>query len=257
MTWLDVKTATLQKMYAISGDTIVLDESTIDYIKAMPYAANEALQLLSTAGKYITKSVQIAINPIPNLVPNAADSNNIVQHLYEDIAYEASGAKAYTFEVMGPATIEILKNNIVVKTITVANDSPTTYKTYKGLIGNADNEPIKLLFKGLYAYAINNVALYGVSFPTEFDVPEYALQKRYKLRDIASDFYKLKTENVVFEGSQEDESYKATENYYWEGNDTIVIDRERAGKYTIYYYAYPPLITSATLDSYELPLDPL
>ena len=59
MTWLEIKTAALQKMFAISGDTITLDDATHDYIKSMPAAANEGLQRLVTAGKYLCKSVAI------------------------------------------------------------------------------------------------------------------------------------------------------------------------------------------------------
>ena len=48
-TWFDIKLATLQKMFAADGSTIIKDESTKDYIAGMPYVANEGLQLLSTA----------------------------------------------------------------------------------------------------------------------------------------------------------------------------------------------------------------
>ena len=57
-TWEDIQIFTLQKMFAITGDTLVSNSSTLPYIKAMPQVANEALQLLSTAGKFITKSIQ-------------------------------------------------------------------------------------------------------------------------------------------------------------------------------------------------------
>lgn len=53
MTWLDIKTASLQKMYAISGNDVTEDDVTRDYLAAMPYAANEGLQRLATVGKYL------------------------------------------------------------------------------------------------------------------------------------------------------------------------------------------------------------
>jgi hypothetical protein len=59
MTWKEIKLATLQKMFAAEGSAIPSDESTIDYIAGMPFVANEALQMLSTAGKFIQKSIQI------------------------------------------------------------------------------------------------------------------------------------------------------------------------------------------------------
>lgn len=57
MTWGEVKLATLQKMFSAEGNTInVSDESTKEYLNAMPQAANEAMQLLATAGKFIRSS---------------------------------------------------------------------------------------------------------------------------------------------------------------------------------------------------------
>ena len=56
-TWKDIKYATLQKMFSISGSSTSLpnDSANMEYINAMPQACNEALQLLSTAGKFIIK----------------------------------------------------------------------------------------------------------------------------------------------------------------------------------------------------------
>ena len=59
MTWEEIQIASLQKMFLIQGDTLTQNSTTQPYIKAMPFVANEALQLLSTAGKYIVKSVII------------------------------------------------------------------------------------------------------------------------------------------------------------------------------------------------------
>ena len=59
MTWHDVKVASLQKMYAISGDLLLGDEATNDYIKAMPYAANEGMLRLCTVGQLLVKPLSI------------------------------------------------------------------------------------------------------------------------------------------------------------------------------------------------------
>lgn len=59
MTWDDIRIACLQKMFLITGDTLIEDSTTEPYIKSMPYVANEGLKLLSTAGKYIVKSITI------------------------------------------------------------------------------------------------------------------------------------------------------------------------------------------------------
>lgn len=49
MTWDDLKIFTLQKIFTITGDTLVDNATTSPYLKSMPAVANEALQLLSTA----------------------------------------------------------------------------------------------------------------------------------------------------------------------------------------------------------------
>lgn len=59
MTWDDIRIACLQKMFLITGDVLIEDSTTEPYIKSMPYVANEGLKLLSTAGKYIVKSITV------------------------------------------------------------------------------------------------------------------------------------------------------------------------------------------------------
>ena len=46
MSWYDIKLITLQKMFAVSGDRIVEDDTTMPYLSAMPYTCNEGLSLL-------------------------------------------------------------------------------------------------------------------------------------------------------------------------------------------------------------------
>ena len=60
MTWKEVKLATLQKMFSAEGLTInEADDSVSEYINAMPQAANEGLQLLCTAGKYLRRCLEL------------------------------------------------------------------------------------------------------------------------------------------------------------------------------------------------------
>ncbi len=49
MTWGEAKLAALQKMFAASGAQITEDESTREYLDAMPHAASEAMLLLCSA----------------------------------------------------------------------------------------------------------------------------------------------------------------------------------------------------------------
>lgn len=52
------------------------DSSTTEYINAMPQAANEALQMLATAGKFIVKSINITLRPVENLIPEGEAKAN-------------------------------------------------------------------------------------------------------------------------------------------------------------------------------------
>ncbi len=55
MTWDDLRITCLQKIFEINGDTLTQDSNTQQYIKSMPAAANEAMLILATAGRYIRK----------------------------------------------------------------------------------------------------------------------------------------------------------------------------------------------------------
>ncbi len=60
MTWYDIKLAALQKMFASDGTDISNpDEATKEYLNAMPQAANEAIEMLCTAGRYLRKSYTV------------------------------------------------------------------------------------------------------------------------------------------------------------------------------------------------------
>ena len=64
MTWKDIKLATLQKMFSADGTEInVNDESVKEYVNAMPQAANEGMQLLCTAGKYLRRCYEFEKAP--------------------------------------------------------------------------------------------------------------------------------------------------------------------------------------------------
>lgn len=90
MTWRDCKLITLQRMFAVSGDEIIQDDTTLPYIKSMPGAANEGLQLLATAGKFLVKSVQIqqpAADPpegeLPEFISGSLSGGMMKYHLRE------------------------------------------------------------------------------------------------------------------------------------------------------------------------------
>lgn len=249
MTWKDIKLATLQKMFSAEGTTIPNDDNTADYLAAMPYAANEGIQMLSTAGKFIIKSIEISHNPQVNLLGDST-GQSIHSCVSGKKEFVAGNAHSYFFEMTGKGTATIKAGN---KETIIDVDSAGKYTAYKGIIENSNNEDVFVIFNSKYPYAVKNIALYEALFETVEDVQEYSERIKYDLRNIAPDFYGI--DEIYFEGDTTTSLYTKTENVYVEGDKVIAIDRKCAGNYTIYYKAFPDVITIQTEDDYELPLD--
>lgn len=251
-TWYDIKLATLQKMFAAEGTTIPTDESTTDYIASMPYACNEALQLLSTAGKFIIKSVSIAHFPVPNLI-NEQTANSI-HTVYNGDVFEVSAdnAKSSTMDIMGTGRLETYIGDDLASTENIT--SPTCFYERKENISNPYNRKVTYKFVAANQLSIKAIGLYACDFPTEEVIPPFKKYIRYVLKDYAPDYYQLDSAQMYYEGSG-DEAYIQTSDYFQEGNKVLVLPREKDGNYTIYYKAYPEQITAGTEDEYVLPID--
>lgn len=246
-TWKDIKLTTLQKMFAAEGSSIPNDESTRDYIASMPAAANEALQLLSTAGKFIVKSITIAHNPVKNLL---SDSEIHAQER-GTMTFESDLVRSIYFECFGVGTYEVYVGDTLFASGELSNSE--SYGEHRVLVTNVNDEHVSLKIMSDYPLAVKNVALYSANFATESDIQSYAEYIRYNLKDLASDFYMLSVDDVYFEGSLN--RYVQTQSFFQEGNKVLVLNRDVPGNYTIYYYAYPTKITTTTSDDYELPID--
>lgn len=252
VTWLDIKIATLQKMFLITGTALVENTTTTPYLNAMPAVANRGLQLLSTAGKYITKDIDITQNPIDNLLPNGLYMMNVYQHAKDDVPYSAVGAKAYYFEVDNTATVEIKLDGVVTETIN--NTVKGKFTSYKKIISNPLGKTVTINFTGLYPYQHRNIALYDVAFESDSDVWNYVSERRYNLKTLATDFYKLK--DIIYEGGFNDMRYEKTSNFHFEGDSTLVLNGFNKGSWKVNYYAYPQQITKDTPDATVMSLDP-
>lgn len=251
-TWLDIKIATLQKMFASTSTTLIQNTTTTPYLNAMPAVANRGLQLLATAGKFITKSEEITQNPIQNAIPQSLYMMNIYQHLNSDISYSADGAKAYYFEVDNTATIEIKVDGVVVETIN--NAVKGQFTAYKKKVPNPLGKPVTINFTGLYPYQYRNIALYDVEFESDSDVWDYVSEKRYDMRTLVDDFYRLK--DIIYQGGFNEVRYEKTSSYHQEGDSIIVLGGLNKGCWRVYYYSYPQQITSTTPDNTVMSLDP-
>ncbi len=269
-TWKDIKLATLQKMFSSNGTTIQADSSTAEYIYAMPQAANEALQLLSTAGKFIVKSYEILLRSYDNLIGDAAGFKNYyIPGTDNELTFSAPCHSIY-LRVQGNATVNISYS------YTVTEDDVTTEETYsedisvdstgfstiKRIVDNPDENDVTVTITSDYPCNVKNVCLYAEKFEITYDedenpiydsVPDYERFIKFRMNELVDDFYQLYEIYVEKEGRP---YYLQISNYYQEADKTLVLQRSEPGAYTVYYKAYPTQITLDTSDDYELPLDP-
>lgn len=242
MKWGEVKLAALQKIDP-AVKNLIPTRNTRDYLNAIIPAANRGLQDLSTAGKFIVKTLKIVQPEKKNLV---ADGFALYQHNKTDIEFSAH-ASAYYFEVDNKATVKIYVDGALTATIT--NTTQNAFTAYKGILNEGD---VRIVFSGNYPYQIRNVALWDANFETAEDVWDNKQQNRYDLSELLDDFFSLESTDVNYEGPQYLHSY----NYFWEGDSVLLIDSSLAGEFTVHYYSYPSIITADTTDDTEIELDP-
>ena len=250
-TWHDLKLRTMQKMCAAKGNDIPNDTSSVDYLAAMPGACNEALQRLATAGKFIIKSIQIAHNPVRNLL---TDGKRILASEGETLEISASGARSLYVEVLGNVTMTIYVDGTAVESEVVS--SKAHYSPIRKLIASTSTQNVAVKFTSDYPMAIKNFALYGATFESADDVPTFAEVVKYDLSALADSFYMLTDDPIIYEGSETTARYMQTSDYFEEGGRVLCLDRDIPGNFTIYYRAYPAKITSSTADDYVLEVDP-
>ena len=264
MTWQEIKLATLQKMFASKGQTIQIDSSNEEYINSMPQACNEALQLLSTAGKFIIEPLQIVVAPIPNLIMESA-AKKTYSIVDDSISFIGKGAKSFYFKANGIMTVHIYVGDEEYTATATGEDDGSidipisvntkSFDAFKGVIDNPDKLDVKIVFEAEYPSNIKNIALYYASFAEPKDVQPFEDYIHYDLTEVAEDFYQLASGEIYYEGEREPR-YIAANKYYQEADKTLVLERGMPGTYTVYYKKYPQAITTETEDEYEFVLDP-
>lgn len=249
-TWKDIKLATLQKMYAADGAEIVEDESTKDYIAGMPYAANEGLQRLSTAGKFIVKAISINHMPSKNLVP---EQTAVALNDGSSFTFSADGVKSFYFQYSGIGKAYITGGD---EETEISIDSYGSFTEIRGNYPNVSGNKVTIRFESDYPATVKNLAMYDATFPEDENgakVPEYGRYIKYDLKELATDFYNLFDNSINYEDGN---IYLNTTDYYRESDHILILPSNRPGMYTIYYHAYPVQITEETEDDYVLPIDP-
>lgn len=248
-TWLDIKDASLRKMYAISGLDIKMDSNTKEYIYAMPQACNEALQMLATVGKFLKNKKTFIIEPISNLLKDT-DKDFALDD--SSVEFSAEGAKSYYFKATKGVTVTIYVNDVLSTLIECEDEN---FAPYKGLIENTNRDTVKLVFTCAYPAHIANIALYSSNYASEDDVPINEKYLRYNLKKLIPNFYQIIPGEVYREHNGQPD-YVSDNDYTVEADDTIVFRSDKPGLYTVYYKMYSEPITQATEDDYEMALDP-
>lgn len=251
-TWKDIKLATLQKLFAADGNQIVNDESTKDYLAAMPYAANEGLLRLATAGKFITKSIVLNHMPAKNLLPREL-SLSIIDA--KDYTISVDGGKSIYLEYSGEITVTSSGGDYPEPLNIDLPQAHGTYSESKGNLNNASGGKVTIHFYSEYPATIKNLAIYDSFFPEEELVPRYGEYIRYDLRELVTDFYNLFDNSIVYENGGRP-YYLNTTDYYRESDHILVLPSDKPGMYTVYYHAYPTQITALTDDDYVMAIDP-
>ena len=262
-TWGQIKYAALQKMFSITGSatTIPTDSSTMEYVNAMPQAANEALQLLSTAGKFIIKEYQYVNFPMHNLIKGETFTTYTIVN--DTKTFEAENALSYYFKIIGkPTTCKLYVGSHEVIDF-YPYDSEIDTKQFTVFKGNityptleeGEDATVRLIVTATSPVSVVNVCFYDCAFETDTDVPPYEKYIRIKMDDVLNDFYQLAPAELYDLGVSGND-YIVANDYFQEADKTLVIPWEKAGIYVIHYRAYPQQITLATPDDTELSLDP-
>jgi len=264
-TWFDIKFTTLQKMFSITGSqkTIPNDSATMEYVNAMPQACNEALQLLSTSGKFIIKEYQYVNYPFENMLGKDMFLTYSIVNDYK--IFSVDGAKAYYFKIFGKPT----SCKLYVGDKEVINFYPEdntidskVFTTFKGNItypawGEDEEEStiVKIVIEAKTPVNVTNMCFYDCEFESDNDVPQYEKYIKIKMDDVLSDFYQLAPAELYDLGMSGDD-YIVANKYFQEADKTLVIPRSEQGIFIIHYRAYPQQITLETPDDEELSLDP-
>jgi hypothetical protein len=254
MTYKELKIDVLQKIgdsRNVQNGNIINNTSTNNYISQMPNLLREALNIVSTSGRYIVKYIDIVNNPIRSgLYENMREIYSIT----EDMEVKLDKAKAYYFEMFGKGTVELYVDGVLVNTF--INSSTSTFTVYKGKITNPLEKQVKMVFKAQYPYSVRNIALYTVEFESDEDVYDNIDFKRYDLRELVNDFYNLKVNDMPYEAGIDIISYQNNSEYHWEGDSVLVLDNNKKGIWRIYYNSYPQDIPSDISDDTEIEVLP-
>lgn len=252
MTWKELKLITLQKMFSAEGSSIPNDEATRDYLAGMPAAANEALNMICTAGKYVLSKVEIAHYPSKNLL---GEFGKFIHELRDgEISFESDGAHTYYFEFFGEGTMTVTVNGKQVESKELS--SRKAFSEFSGRLENEENGMVEIRIFSAYRGAVKNCCLYAEKYFEDEKIMPAAPRIPYDMLEMVDDFFSFDPRNIYYEGDLLTEQYIRSHNMFDESGHIILLPNDAPGNYSIGYRAYPGVISTTTQDDYELKVAP-
>lgn len=244
MTVGQIQNDVLHKMREYSNSGEVASGTAIDdYKLSMIPLINLYQKQLVVETKKLKRVYEIAHNMPDNQLGEFVENEvHITTDTDNDITYEATGSRAYSFQVAGTATVYIEEQiSGVWTTLVTVSHTPTAgegYVTYKGLTGIGDTtNSLRIRFSGSYRYLYRWVALFEDLFASADDVPKY---EPYVPYDMPSNFYEKDRVEWTFENQQ----YDGYGSYKFEDAESkrLYIKWDDKGEFKVFYYAYPTFI---------------
>lgn len=232
----ELRDLSLQLINQFSTDGVELSVAeTSDFRLTFLNHLNTAQNTFSKRDK-IQASHSLTQNPITNLL---GDTFDITQHLDEDINFEADSAKSYYFEVDKACAVYVEEETAtdVWTTLATLTLTPTSFTEYRGLITASDTDnAVRLRFSGSYIYNIRRVALYGYTFASASDVPQF---KPWNVYALPADYLELK--QIDYNG---DSLYRNNLADYYIQKKNLYIKYDVVGSFDVFYYKRPTILTA-------------
>lgn len=239
-------TTTAQEVFNLAMDLSEerLDAGTISASDTISYKVRTPGILTMLQAELIKQgdiysSYEISNYPITNLLGYIAEFD-IRPFEGTELTFVANeAAKAYYFEVDNDATVYVEDYTNGWNTLATITATPTEsgFTAYKGVVTpTAGATKSRLRFTGAYYYRTVNRALFGVSFASSVDVPDY---RPWVKKQMPDDF---KSVNEIINEVPE-RQYTQDAYYKWEGRRDLYINYYYMGKIRIVYRPIPGTIT--------------
>jgi hypothetical protein len=253
------RTLNLMREYSTNGEL----SSDIDYNISFNPLINVHQAAIARDTKNIIRDFSFAQNNPNNLVASTFENEVFT----EEISFESTGARAFSFDVNNYATIfieeeilgvwtelikyvktltQLTKTVSAVDTITPL-DGETKFINIKGKTGISDTaNNVRIRFDGEFTYLYRFVALFAENYKDDSLCPQFTPYVDYTLPETFSQVSRVEREypfSIV-------EGYPKYKFRTEEGDiKTISIAWDDEGQFNVHYYAKPTIIPQASLSN--------